>query len=81
MTQAMQVLLDEARKLSPVEREQLAEMLLDTLPHDAAAHAVTDRAWADEADRRWHEHQASGQPAMDAFEALDEARARLRRGK
>ncbi len=74
MTQEMQIALEAARKLAPEERAELAELLFDTIEHGPEI----DAAWRDEADLRYQNHQQSGQVALDAFDAVDEARRRLR---
>lgn len=74
MTAAVQNLLDQARKLDDDERRELVELLLHTLPPDVDA----ESAWGAEAHRRWQAHVASGEPAMDAFDAIDDARRRLK---
>jgi putative addiction module component (TIGR02574 family) len=67
-------LFTEARKLSPEEREELADMLLDSLPPTAM-----EEAWSKEAQQRWDDHVASGADTVDALEAVEEARLQLRR--
>lgn len=49
MTNHVKTLFEEARKLSAAEREELAELLLDTLPEtaDAATLAALDEALAE----------------------------------
>ncbi len=72
MNRRVKFLFDEAGKLSPEEREALGEMLLSSVDGSSV-----DEAWLAEADRRWAELQASGAEAVDAFEALDDAKALL----
>jgi putative addiction module component (TIGR02574 family) len=45
-------LLDAALKLSPAEREELAERLLDSLPHNRDVDGMTDDELKAELDRR-----------------------------
>ena len=74
MTKAMQIVLEAARKLTIEEREELAELLLDTIE----AGPEMDLAWYQEAERQVEAHQRSGEAALDAFEAVEDARAHLR---
>ena len=74
MTKEMQIALDAARKLGPEERAELAELLFDTIDD---SHEI-DAAWRDEVELRYQNHQRSGQIALDAFDAVDEARRLLR---
>jgi putative addiction module component (TIGR02574 family) len=76
MLTPLTTLFEEARKLTPPEREQLAEMLLDSLDPDNDI----EGAWAIEADRRWRDHVASGDPTDDALQVVDDARRELRGG-
>jgi hypothetical protein len=75
MTTLVQTHFDQARKLTLDEREQQAELLFETLEPNPE----TDAAWAAEAHRRWKEHIESGAPTIDAFEAIDDARRRLKK--
>ncbi len=77
MNTRVKILFDEAGKLSPDEREALAEMLLSSIDDQG----VIDEAWAIEAERRWVEFKASGAQLIDALEALDTAKALLRHGR
>jgi putative addiction module component (TIGR02574 family) len=74
MNQRVKTLLDEARKLSPAEREELAELLLDTVEHGTGL----ESAWGEEAQRRWNEHVEKGGETSDAFEAIEDVRRRLK---
>ena len=74
MNTRVKILFDEAGKLSPREREALADMLLSSIDDQSAI----DEAWAVEAERRWIEFKASGVEAVDALEVLDGAKALLR---
>ena len=73
MNDQIKTLFDEARKLSPAQREELARMLLGTRPSNPAI----DAAWSREAQTRWDEFGESGVPAGDAFAAVDDARRRI----
>lgn len=79
MTDNVKILYEKARALTPKEREELVEMLL-VLEEDSVA-AEIDRALADECDRRWQEHVASGEPTVDAFQAIEDARRALKSGR
>ena len=75
MSEHVKALFDEARKLTSREREELAELLLDSLPPDP----TIEIAWTEEARRRWDEHVASGAATVDALGAVDDVRRQLRR--
>ena len=77
MNDQIKSLFDEARKLSPSEREQLARMLLGPLSTDPAI----DAEWSREAHRLWDEHVASGAPDGDAFAAVEDTRQRIGRSR
>ena len=77
MTQLVQKLFDQARKLTPEEREDLALLLLGTLKADNDP--SIDAAWGREAHRRWKEYVESGEEGVDAFEAIEDARRELKR--
>jgi Putative addiction module component len=82
MTSAVEKLLAEATKLSPIERHELAELLLAELPlQSAEPDASFDAAWGQEAERRWQEHMSSGELTVDAFDAVETARKSLRTGQ
>jgi hypothetical protein len=74
MTKAMQIALEAARKLTVQEREELAELLLESI----APSPDLDAAWHREAGVRLEEHRQSGEEAVDAFEAIEDARRQLR---
>jgi hypothetical protein len=74
MTKEMQIALDAAYKLGPEERAELAALLFDT----NEGGAEIDAAWHEEAEHRYQNHQRSGQAALDAFDAVDEAKRQLR---
>lgn len=76
MTDLTKTLFEQARKLSPAERQELAELLLDTLEPDPD----TEVAWSEEAHHRWNEHVANGDVTFDAFEAAADARRNLKIG-
>lgn len=76
MNQRIKLILDEAQKLDPVEREELAELLMVSL---SAEHDLT-AAWLAEAEQRWNAHLAAGTAdADDAFDAVERARRSLKR--
>jgi Putative addiction module component len=78
MNQRIKTLFQDAQKLEPADREELAELLLATIEADPDL----DAAWGDEAHRRWDEHSKSGETPIDAFSAVEDARAEIaRRGK
>ena len=74
MNQRIKTIFEQAQALSAEDREQLAELLYATVdpPQDF------DKAWADEAARRWEEHGRSGIGTFDALQAIDEVRAELK---
>ena len=74
MNGQVKALFDEARKLTPAEREELAALLLVAGESDPAI----ERVWAEEADRRWKEHKVSGEQRVDALAAVDDMRRLLR---
>ena len=74
MNARVEMIFQEAGKLTAEERHALARLLLESLQGDASI----DAAWSVEAERRWGEHVASGAATLDAFEALDEVRAERR---
>ena len=76
MTDQTKSLFEQARRLSSSERQELAEMLLETLEPDTGIEA----AWGSEAHRRWDDHIKSGDEGIDAFEALADARRQLNGG-
>lgn len=76
MNQHIKSLYDEAQKLTAVEREELAEMLLQSLEPNPA----NEKAWAEEADRRWQTHVSTGGKTIDAFAAIDDVREQIKRG-
>lgn len=75
MNSQVKSLFEKARELTPSEREELAELLLDTL----APLPEIEEIWSAEAERRWNDHVASGEAAVDAFAAVDQARRQLKR--
>jgi putative addiction module component (TIGR02574 family) len=78
MNQRLKTIFADAQKLSSAEREELAELLLATIEPDETV-AEIEKAWAEEAERRWEEHKQSGEVAIDAFAAIDDVRARLQK--
>jgi len=64
----------ELLQLPPAVRARLAEALLDSLEE---ADTELDRAWAEEAERRYQELKGGTVTAVPAAEALAKARARL----
>ena len=70
MNQRIKTIFADAQKLTPAEREELAELLIATIDSDAGI----ETAWAEEANRRWHEHAQSGEEPVDAFAAVSDVR-------
>ena len=70
-------MFDEARKLTPAEREELAALLLGSLAPDP----TVEQAWADEAKRRWQAHVASDEQSIDALAAIEDACRRLAKSR
>lgn len=70
MNQRIKTIFADAQKLSPAEREELAELLLATIDPDLEI----ETAWAEEANRRWDQHAQSGETPVDAFAAVEEVR-------
>jgi putative addiction module component (TIGR02574 family) len=64
----------ELLRLPPAVRARLAEALLDSLEE---ADTELDRAWAEEAERRYQELRAGTVTAVPAADAIAKARARL----
>ena len=75
MNARVKILFEEAGKLTANERQALARLLLESL----AAQSPVDAAWGAEAERRWNEHAANGEPALDALEAVEKVRDQLNR--
>ncbi len=75
MNDHVKALFDQARILTAPEREELAELLFETLEPNP----TIEKAWGEEARRRWDEHIASGASTIDALEAVDDAREQLKR--
>ena len=75
MNQRVKTIFEQAQKLAPAEREELAELLLETVEPDLEF----EKAWGEEAQRRWDEHVARGGKAVDAFEAIEDVRRQLKR--
>ncbi|MBI4500232.1 MAG: addiction module protein [Gemmatimonadetes bacterium] len=70
----------EARRLSVADRARLAHRLLESLDDDTAEDPEeVDRAWQAEIERRIAAYRAGEVEAMPAAEVLREARGRLRR--
>lgn len=74
MNERVKSIFEAAQKLAPQEREELAELLLATIDIDSGL----EKAWAEEAHRRWDEHLASGGKAVDALEAVEAVRRDLK---
>lgn len=69
----------EARRLPAHERARLIERLAATLDEDEADLASVERAWIEEADRRYRRYLAGETEAVPAADALARVRARLGR--
>ena len=74
MNLRIKTIFEAAQKLPPAEREELVDLIMTTIEHDPEI----DTAWQEQARRRWHAHQASGVPAEDALEAVENVRLDLR---
>ena len=77
MNQRVKTIFEEAQKLAPAEREELAELLWATIEPEAGI----EKAWLEEAHRRWDEHKASGEDTIDALEAIEDARRQLKHSR
>jgi Putative addiction module component len=75
MNERIKALFAGAQELAPVDREELAEMLLATLD----APVQVEAAWAAEAHERWSEHVANGDATIDAVNAVEQVRQDLAR--
>jgi putative addiction module component (TIGR02574 family) len=69
------LLKQEALKLSPYERAQLIDALLESL--DPAEQEVIDRAWIEESKDRLKAFRAGDIEAVDGETALTELREKL----
>ena len=69
----------EARNLTAAERAELAQRLFASLEDEepAGSEAEVERAWLEEADRRYERYLAGETQASPAKEALAHVRARL----
>lgn len=81
MTAAVKALLEQAMRLSPEERAEVANAL-DGVTEDAPALAPEDlaSAWRPELDRRRAALERGDVRTIDAREAIAELRERLRSG-
>ena len=81
MTAAVKAVLEQAKRLSDEERAELLDELValeqDHRSLDADAFAG---AWRPELDRRWARFQRGETRAVDAREAIQAMRERLRSG-
>lgn len=77
MNQRLKTIFEDAQKLGHAEREELVELLLATIDNAPGL----DQAWADEAHHRWEQHVATGEVAVDALAAVEDARALLGRSR
>lgn len=75
MNQRVKTLFEQAQALPVADREELAELLLATVESGSEF----DKAWADDAARRWDNHVASGDQTLDALQAVDDVRQDLKR--
>ena len=53
-------LIDEALALSDSDRATLASLLLKSLELEEEVDSDVEAAWAEEAERRWHEIESGG---------------------
>ncbi|MGQ0672831.1 MAG: addiction module protein [Hyphomicrobium sp.] len=66
MNARVKTIFDEARLLTPEQREELAELLLDTIPIDPEI----EQAWSDEIADRIAAHERGELPARPAADVL-----------
>jgi putative addiction module component (TIGR02574 family) len=76
MNQRLKTIFADAQKLSSEEREELAEMLLATIEPDETG-AEIEKAWAEEAERRWDEVRKGNAELIDADEVFADIRRKL----
>ena len=74
MNQHIKRLADEARKLSPDERAELVDEILAGL-HDQDG--AWEKAWAEEADRRWAQYKSGAITSHDADAVLADVAKQL----
>jgi putative addiction module component (TIGR02574 family) len=75
MTERARMLIEQARALTPEQREDIAEALIDSIAEETQAEI--DAAWVAEGERRWAEFKRSGERGLDPFEAIAEMREQL----
>jgi len=75
MNERVKRLTEEIRKLPPEEQADLIDELL-VLTYREPDPEI-DKAWAEEAERRFQRYKAGLEPCHDAFEVLEDIRARL----
>ena len=75
MNQRVKILLGEAAKLAPDDQIDLAESILSQLPADPDS----DKAWAEEAERRLAAVRRGDTETHDAVEVFVDIRKRLAR--
>jgi hypothetical protein len=75
MNERVKKLTEEIRKLPPEEQADLIDELL-VLTYREPDPDI-DKAWAEEAERRWQRYKSGLDPAYDAFEVLGRIRSRL----
>jgi putative addiction module component (TIGR02574 family) len=76
---AIDVVIEQALKLSVEERTELIERLLDSLDDDAATDPGREAAWTEVLVRRLQEIREGRAETIDAAEAIAKARAAARR--
>jgi putative addiction module component (TIGR02574 family) len=76
---AIDLVIEQALKLSVKERTELIERLLDSLDEAAAADPGREAAWTEILDRRLQEIREGRVETIDAAEVLAQARAAARR--
>ena len=72
-------LFDKAQVLPAVEREQLALMLLDSLPQDDESPIVLDPEYEAELERRLEDIRAGRAKGHDLATVMDSLRATMRK--
>ena len=79
MSLTMNEIEAEARNLTAAERAELAQRLFASLEDEepAGSEADVERAWLEEADRRYERYLAGETQAAPAAEVLARVRARL----
>lgn len=75
MNERVKKLTEEIRKLPPEEQADLIDELI-VLTYREPDPEI-DKAWLEEAQRRWERYKAGQDTAIEASEAIEAVRARL----